>query len=219
MDGSEVRIDGGSREPGAHRVRRVPASNTRPCSQHTPLARGPSSSPGELLNQPSRRATAAITCRGMPRSERWMYPRGLIGPPGDIPDQRRPLQLYERGIWDPADQYWGEPDGMLEICVVEVISAGPRMQFELEQLLPGGEDPDAGDAWSSTPKRRSCARRCCGSTPPTTKERESCSRRSPLANPGPTAANCPRAARRDRTPCSRSLKHFRARWFPRAARH
>jgi hypothetical protein len=25
-------------------------------------------------------------------------------------------------------------------------SAGPRMQFEFEQLLPGGEDPDASDA-------------------------------------------------------------------------
>lgn len=34
---------------------------------------------------------------------------------------------------------------MLEICLVEVIAAGPRLQFEFEQLLPGGEDPDAGD--------------------------------------------------------------------------
>ena len=88
----------------------------------------------------------------MSRSERWVYPRGLIDPPTDLSEQRRPLQLYERGIWDPAEQYWGEPDGLLEICVVEVIAAGPRLQFELEQLLPGGENPDAR-ARSSKPSR------------------------------------------------------------------
>jgi hypothetical protein len=74
-----------------------------------------------------------------------VYPRGLIEPPTDLSEPRRPLQLYERGIWDPAEQYWGEPDGLLEICLVEVIAAGPRLQFELEQLLPGGEAPDAPD--------------------------------------------------------------------------
>jgi hypothetical protein len=85
------------------------------------------------------------------RAERWVYPRGLIDPPSDLSDlsdlsdPQRPLQLHERGIWDPAEQYWGEPDGTLEICLVEVIAAGPRLQFELEQLLPGGEDPDAPD--------------------------------------------------------------------------
>ena len=34
---------------------------------------------------------------------------------------------------------------MLEMCLVEVIAAGPRLQYEFEQLLPGGENPDAGD--------------------------------------------------------------------------
>ena len=43
---------------------------------------------------------------------------------------------------------------MLEIPLVEVIAGGPRLQFEFEQLLPGGEDPDAGDR-SSRPS--SCA--------------------------------------------------------------
>lgn len=81
----------------------------------------------------------------MSRAERWVYPRGLIDPPTDLSEPQRPLQLYERGVWDPAEQYWGEPDGLLEICLVEVIAAGPRLQFELEQLLPGGEDPDAPD--------------------------------------------------------------------------
>ena len=31
------------------------------------------------------------------------------------------------------------------MCLVEVIVGGPRLQFEFEQVLPGGEDPDAGD--------------------------------------------------------------------------
>ena len=81
----------------------------------------------------------------MTGSERWVYPRGLIDPPGEIEQPRTPLRLYERGIWDPAEQYWGEPDAILEVCLVEVIAAGPRLQFEFEQLLPGGEDPDARD--------------------------------------------------------------------------
>jgi hypothetical protein len=69
----------------------------------------------------------------------------VIDRPDDVPPPRSPLRLYEKGIWDPAEQYWGEPDGLLEVCLVEVIAAGPRLQFEFEQLLPGGEDPDAGD--------------------------------------------------------------------------
>jgi hypothetical protein len=48
-------------------------------------------------------------------------------------------------VWDPAEQYWGESDGTLEMCLVEVIAAGPRLEFEFEQLLPGGEAPDASD--------------------------------------------------------------------------
>ena len=31
------------------------------------------------------------------------------------------------------------------MCLVEVIAAGPRMQYEFEQMLPGGDNPDAGD--------------------------------------------------------------------------
>jgi len=31
------------------------------------------------------------------------------------------------------------------MCLVEVIAGGPRLQFKFEQLLPGGEDPDAPD--------------------------------------------------------------------------
>ena len=77
--------------------------------------------------------------------ERWVYPRGFIERPIDVEQPARPLRLYEKGVWDPAEQYWGEPDDTVEICLVEVIAAGPRMQYEFEQLLPGGENPDAGD--------------------------------------------------------------------------
>jgi hypothetical protein len=45
----------------------------------------------------------------------------------------------------PPSTTGASPDGMLELCLVEVIAAGPRLQYEFEQLLPGGEDPDAGD--------------------------------------------------------------------------
>ena len=34
---------------------------------------------------------------------------------------------------------------MVEMCLVEVIAVGPRMQYEFEQLLPGGDNPDPGD--------------------------------------------------------------------------
>jgi len=40
---------------------------------------------------------------------------------------------------------WGEPDGMFELCLVEVIAAGPRLRHEFERLLSGGEDPGAPD--------------------------------------------------------------------------
>ena len=104
---------------------------------------------------------AAVGSGRMTGAGRWVYPRGVIDPPGEIEQPRAPLRLYERGIWDPAEQYWGEPDGMLELCLVEVIAAGPRLPFELEQLLPGGEDPDArpdpgrdGAARSRAPRSR-----------------------------------------------------------------
>lgn len=79
------------------------------------------------------------------RAARWVYPRGLIDPPLDVEPPRSPLRLYEKGVWHPAEQYWGEPDDVVEMCLVEVIAAGPRMQYEFEQLLPGGDNPDPGD--------------------------------------------------------------------------
>jgi len=81
----------------------------------------------------------------MERSGVWVYPRGLIGAPTTPAVAAPPLRLHERGVWDPAEQYWGELDGTLPVSVVEVILGGTRPEFEFEQLLPDGDDSDVDD--------------------------------------------------------------------------
>ena len=54
----------------------------------------------------------------------------------------RPLGLRAVGLWDPADQYWGEPGDDLHPLVVKITAAGPRPEFEMEQVIPGVEDDD-----------------------------------------------------------------------------
>jgi hypothetical protein len=76
----------------------------------------------------------------------WRYPRGVIDPPGPIVMPGGPLQLFERSIWDPAAQYWGEPEDTIAASIAHVIASGPRMEFEFEQILPGHGDPDSDDA-------------------------------------------------------------------------
>ncbi|HXV04341.1 MAG TPA: hypothetical protein VFP23_00345 [Solirubrobacterales bacterium] len=76
---------------------------------------------------------------------RWRYPRGLIAPPARLQPNGAPLQLFERGLWDPAEEYWGEAEDAVPVPLVEVASAGPRQSFEFEQLLPGGEAADPED--------------------------------------------------------------------------
>jgi hypothetical protein len=56
-----------------------------------------------------------------------------------------PLQLNERGMWDPEDHYWGEPDEPIEEWAKPIMSRGPRPEYEMEQALPG-ENPDDPDA-------------------------------------------------------------------------
>ena len=79
-------------------------------------------------------------------SERWIYPRSVVDLPGPIDLPGAPLQLYERGIWDPAEQYWGEPEDSIAASIAQVIAGGPRIEFEFEQILPGHGDPDSDDA-------------------------------------------------------------------------
>jgi hypothetical protein len=53
----------------------------------------------------------------------------------------RPLGLEKCGLWDPADEYWGEQGEPIEEWAKPIIARGPRPQFEMQQVLPG-EDPD-----------------------------------------------------------------------------
>ena len=56
-----------------------------------------------------------------------------------------PLLLNEHELWDPTAQYWGEPEDPIDAYAQPIIAAGPRPQFEMEQVLPG-EDPE--EPWS-----------------------------------------------------------------------
>lgn len=55
-----------------------------------------------------------------------------------------PFKLQERGMWDPKDHYWGEPDEPVQEWAKLIMSRGPRTEDEREQVLPG-EDPDDPD--------------------------------------------------------------------------
>jgi len=55
-----------------------------------------------------------------------------------------PLRLRDEGMWDPAEQYWGEEGEPLEEWAMPIVERGPRPQFEMEQVLPGS-DPDDPD--------------------------------------------------------------------------
>ena len=54
----------------------------------------------------------------------------------------RPLALRAMGLWDPADQYWGESDEEPHPLVCDILAAGPRPEFEMEQVIPGVDDDD-----------------------------------------------------------------------------
>jgi hypothetical protein len=48
-----------------------------------------------------------------------------------------PLALNPMGNWDPAQECWSEPGEALHPLYQEVIGAGLRPCFEMEQVLPG----------------------------------------------------------------------------------
>lgn len=68
----------------------------------------------------------------------WRYPRFALvdAQPG------APLALNPLGDWDPAEEYWGEPNEPVHPLWQDVIAAGVRPCFEMEQVLPGVEDDD-----------------------------------------------------------------------------
>jgi hypothetical protein len=71
----------------------------------------------------------------------WVYPRFAWV---DI-DIATPLVLTPTGDWDPAEGYWGEPGEPVHPLCREVIAAGVRPCFEMEQVVPGVE-PDDSDS-------------------------------------------------------------------------
>lgn len=56
-----------------------------------------------------------------------------------------PLKLEDRGMWTPKDEYWGEPGDEIDRCLKDIIKAGPRPLYEMEQVIPG-EEPE--EDWS-----------------------------------------------------------------------
>jgi len=73
----------------------------------------------------------------------WLYPGfarvdGAAGPP---------LALLPMGDWDPTEEYWGEPGDLLHPMCQEVIAAGVRPLYEMEQVLPGVDEDD----WDTDP--------------------------------------------------------------------
>ena len=53
-----------------------------------------------------------------------------------------PLRLEERGLWNPAEHFWGDTGQPIEDWAKPIIARGPRPQFEMEQVLPGIEIGD-----------------------------------------------------------------------------
>ena len=53
-----------------------------------------------------------------------------------------PLKLEDRGIWTPGAHYWGEEDEPIEEWDKPIIARGPRQEFEMEQVVPGGAPDD-----------------------------------------------------------------------------
>lgn len=51
-----------------------------------------------------------------------------------------PLKLEEKGMWDPREEYWGEPHEPIESWAKPIINRGARPAYEMEQIIPG-EDP------------------------------------------------------------------------------
>ena len=73
----------------------------------------------------------------------WVYPRFASVTVDDGPA----LALQPMGDWDPTQEYWGEPGWPRDPLSEEVIAAGVRPCFEMEQVLPGV----AADDWDTDP--------------------------------------------------------------------
>ncbi|MHB1445037.1 MAG: hypothetical protein ACYCZV_05165 [Acidimicrobiales bacterium] len=73
----------------------------------------------------------------------WVYQPVASRPAG----LAHPLALQPMGEWDPEDHYSGEDDGERHPLVEAMIAAGPRPEFEMEQVIPGSDPED----WDTDP--------------------------------------------------------------------
>lgn len=55
------------------------------------------------------------------------------------------MRLGEHGLWDPDEEYWGEPDEPIPEYARPIIDRGPRTLYEMEQVLPGVDPDDLDD--------------------------------------------------------------------------
>ena len=77
-----------------------------------------------------------------PALGRWVYqPSGLVDLDFDVGP---PLELIPTGDWDPGREDWREEGAPIPALWRQVIAAGVRPSFEMEQVLPG-IDPDDWD--------------------------------------------------------------------------
>lgn len=53
-----------------------------------------------------------------------------------------PLRLHPYGVWDPTEEYWGEPGDPIGAWAKKIVKHGRRPQFEMEQVLPGEDLED-----------------------------------------------------------------------------
>jgi hypothetical protein len=58
-----------------------------------------------------------------------------------------PLALRPHGTWDPAEDDWGEPGQDPHPFMAQILGAGPRPAFEMEEVIPGVDD----DEWDLDP--------------------------------------------------------------------
>jgi hypothetical protein len=85
-----------------------------------------------------------VSLGGVSLAGRWQYPRGLIEPRAGRAHRRSAAAARARAVGS-SRAVLGEPEDTIAAPLARVIAAGPRPQFEFEQPLPGGENPDAED--------------------------------------------------------------------------
>jgi len=107
---------------------------------------GPLTVATRLLLQAHRRWACAppLTLTETAAPQTWAYRSLVTAPPSDLGP---PLGLRDEGMWDPAEEWWGDdPDRVTADPVLSVvIAAGRRPMFEMEQVLPGVAIDDIDD--------------------------------------------------------------------------